>query len=106
SRQTEPGLGRLGAVDSQAEERQDTEGLSGQRGAPSGDDYSVTRSKTGRSSANTTPVDKKSAKQPERAKRPSVDDGWDVDDGWGPPGPTTPTHVVGAGRSALEACGT
>jgi len=103
SRQTEPGLGRLGAVDSQPEERQDTEGLPGQRGARPGDDYSVTRSKTGRSSASTTPVDKKSAKQPERSKRPSVDDGWDVDDGWGPPGTTIPPQFIGAVPSALEA---
>ena len=103
SRQTEPGLGRLGAVDSRPEERQDTEGLSGQRGARPGDDYSVSRSKTGRSSANTTPVDKKSAKQPERAKRPSVDDGWDVDDGWGPPGTTIPPQFIGAVPAALDA---
>ena len=107
SRQTQPGLGRLGAVDSGAEERQDTEGLPGLRGARPGDDTSVTRSKTGRSSANTTPVEKKgSAKQPERAKRPSVDDGWDVDDGWGPPGTTIPPQFIGAVPSALEAEGT
>ncbi|HEU5059672.1 MAG TPA: hypothetical protein VFU21_24240 [Kofleriaceae bacterium] len=107
SRQTEPGLGRLGAVDSRAEERQDTEDLPGHRGAPPGDDYFVTRSKTGRSSANTTPVEKKaSAKQPERSKRPSVDDGWDVDDGWGPPGTTIPPQFIGAVPSALEAEGT
>jgi len=103
SRQTQPGLGRLGAVDSGAEERQDTGGLPGLRGARPGDDYSVTRSKTGRSSANTTPVEKKaSAKQPERAKRPSVDDGWDVDDGWGPPGTTIPPQFIGAVPSALD----
>lgn len=107
SRQTEPGLGRLGAVDSRAEGRQDTEGLPEQRGARPGDDYSVTRSKTGRSSANTTPVDKSkaSAKQPERSKRPSVDDGWEVDDGWGPPGTTIPPQFIGAVPSALEAEG-
>jgi hypothetical protein len=107
SRQTEPGLGRLGAVDSSAEDRQDTEGLPGQRGAWPGDETFVSRSKTGRSSANTTPVDKdkKSAKQPERAKRPSVDDGWEVDDGWGPPGTTIPPQFIGAVPSALEADG-
>lgn len=108
SRQTEPGLGRLGAVDSRAEDRQDTEDLPELRGAWPGDDISVSRSKTGRSSsANTTPVDKdkKSAKQPERAKRPSVDDGWDVDDGWGPPGTTIPPQFIGAVPSALEAEG-
>jgi hypothetical protein len=108
SRQTQPGLGRLGAVDSEAEERQDTSGLPGLRGAWPGDDYSVTRSKTGRSSANTTPVEKKgsAAKQPERAKRPSVDDGWDVDDGWGPPGTTIPPQFIGAVPSALDGEGT
>ena len=107
SRQTQPGLGRLGAVDSGAEERQDTGGLPGLRGARPGDDYSVTRSKTGRSSANTTPVEKKAAaKQPERSKRPSVDDGWDVDDGWGPPGTTIPPQFIGAVPSALDAEGT
>ena len=104
SRDTQPGLGRLGAVDSSPEERQDTEGLPGLRGARPGDYDSVTRSKTGRSSANTTPVDKSktAAKQPERAKRPSVDDGWDVDDGWGPPGTTIPPQFIGAVPSALE----
>jgi hypothetical protein len=110
SRQTQPGLGQLGAVDSRAEERQDTEGLPGLRGARPGDDYSVSRSKSGRSSAkHTTPVDKAkpaAAKQPERAKRPSVDDGWDVDDGWGPPGTTIPPQFIGAVPSALEAEGT
>lgn len=106
SRQTQPGLGRLGAVDSRAEERQDTEGLPGTWGARPGDETSVTRSKTGRSSANTTPVEKSSAKQPERSKRPSVDDGWDVDDGWGPPGTTIPPQFIGAVPSALEPEGT
>lgn len=106
SRQTQPGLGRLGAVDSRREGRQDTEDLPGLRGARSGDYDSVSKAKTGRSSsANTTPVDKASASKPERAKRPSVDDGWDVDDGWGPPGTTIPPQFIGAVPSALEAEG-
>jgi hypothetical protein len=107
SRQTQPGLGRLGAVDSRREGRQDTEDLPGLRGARSSGDYdSVSKAKTGRSSsANTTPVDKASkasASKPERAKRPSVDEGWDVDDGWGPPGTTIPGNLIGAVPSALE----
>jgi hypothetical protein len=106
SRQTEPGLGRLGAVDSQAEVVQDTEDLPGLRGARTGEHDPVSprrhSKKSGRTEASTTPVQEPAAKIPTRAKTPSVDEGWDVDDGWGPPGTTIPPQFIGATPTALE----
>jgi hypothetical protein len=62
------------------------------------------QSKSGRSSAATTPAPRRSSSpgKPARAKTPSVDEGWDVDDGWGPPGTTIPPAFIGATPSALS----
>ena len=105
SRQTEPGIGRLGAVDSRRERGQDTDVS---LGSPWGDgereeEDAVSRSEESHSKPGSSSAQTRSASSTRARSAPvSVDDGWDLDDGWGPPGTTIPPAYLGATPKALE----